>query len=77
MADKSAIEWTDATWNPVTGCLPEHLHQTYHPGPPIPAAQIPESTLRIVPNARLSESGPQDARSSPSPHPFDEGPPPR
>ena len=20
MADKSAIEWTDATWNPVTGC---------------------------------------------------------
>ena len=21
MADKSAIEWTDATWNPVTGCV--------------------------------------------------------
>src|SRR5271167_3238372 len=20
MADKSTIEWTDATWNPVTGC---------------------------------------------------------
>src|SRR2546426_4685344 len=20
LADKSAIEWTDATWNPVTGC---------------------------------------------------------
>jgi protein gp37 len=20
MSDKSAIEWTDATWNPVTGC---------------------------------------------------------
>jgi protein gp37 len=20
MADGSAIEWTDATWNPVTGC---------------------------------------------------------
>ena len=20
MADKSSIEWTDATWNPVTGC---------------------------------------------------------
>jgi len=20
MADNSAIEWTDATWNPVTGC---------------------------------------------------------
>ena len=20
MGDKSAIEWTDATWNPVTGC---------------------------------------------------------
>jgi protein gp37 len=20
MAEKSAIEWTDATWNPVTGC---------------------------------------------------------
>jgi protein gp37 len=20
MADKSAIEWTEATWNPVTGC---------------------------------------------------------
>ncbi len=20
MADKSAIEWTDATWNPTTGC---------------------------------------------------------
>ena len=20
MADKSAIEWTDSTWNPVTGC---------------------------------------------------------
>ena len=20
MADRSAIEWTDATWNPVTGC---------------------------------------------------------
>ena len=20
MADHSAIEWTDATWNPVTGC---------------------------------------------------------
>ena len=20
MADSSAIEWTDATWNPVTGC---------------------------------------------------------
>jgi protein gp37 len=20
MADKSAIEWTDATWNPVVGC---------------------------------------------------------
>ena len=20
MADKSAIEWTNATWNPVTGC---------------------------------------------------------
>ena len=20
MADKTAIEWTDATWNPVTGC---------------------------------------------------------
>jgi len=20
VADKSAIEWTDATWNPVTGC---------------------------------------------------------
>ena len=20
MADKSGIEWTDATWNPVTGC---------------------------------------------------------
>lgn len=22
MADKSKIEWTDATWNPVTGCTP-------------------------------------------------------
>ncbi|MDI9393487.1 MAG: phage Gp37/Gp68 family protein [Synergistota bacterium] len=22
MADKSRIEWTDATWNPVTGCTP-------------------------------------------------------
>src|SRR4249919_1059354 len=21
MSDKSAIEWTDATWNPVTGCI--------------------------------------------------------
>ena len=20
MADKSQIEWTDATWNPITGC---------------------------------------------------------
>ncbi|WP_281405951.1 DUF5131 family protein [Mesorhizobium sp. B2-5-3] len=20
MADKSAIEWTDATWNPIVGC---------------------------------------------------------
>ncbi len=20
MADKTAIEWSDATWNPVTGC---------------------------------------------------------
>lgn len=20
MSDRSAIEWTDATWNPVTGC---------------------------------------------------------
>ena len=20
MADRSAIEWTEATWNPVTGC---------------------------------------------------------
>ena len=20
MADSTAIEWTDATWNPVTGC---------------------------------------------------------
>lgn len=20
MAEKSSIEWTDATWNPVTGC---------------------------------------------------------
>ncbi len=20
MSDKSSIEWTDATWNPVTGC---------------------------------------------------------
>src|SRR5207248_11667176 len=20
MADKTAIEWTDATWNPITGC---------------------------------------------------------
>jgi protein gp37 len=20
MSDKTAIEWTDATWNPVTGC---------------------------------------------------------
>jgi len=22
MADHSKIEWTDATWNPVTGCTP-------------------------------------------------------
>src|SRR5205085_11832741 len=22
MGDKSAIEWTDASWNPVTGCTP-------------------------------------------------------
>lgn len=21
MADNSKIEWTDATWNPITGCL--------------------------------------------------------
>jgi hypothetical protein len=22
MSDKSSIEWTEATWNPVTGCAP-------------------------------------------------------
>ncbi len=21
MSDKSAIEWTDATWNPIAGCI--------------------------------------------------------
>ena len=28
MADKTGIEWTDATWNPVTGCAKVSAGQT-------------------------------------------------
>lgn len=42
MADQTGIEWTDATWNPVTGCtkvsagrlLDGVLHDGYPSGPP-------------------------------------------
>lgn len=32
MADKSAIEWTDATWNPIRGTAGRHVCQRVSPG---------------------------------------------
>ena len=44
MSDKSAIEWTDATWNPVTGCDP------VGPGCDHCYAQVFAERFRGVPN---------------------------
>ncbi len=30
MADRSAIEWTEATWNPVTGCSTKKVAAKNH-----------------------------------------------
>lgn len=39
MADNSGIEWTDATWNPITGCSVispgcKHCYAVNNPPPP-------------------------------------------
>lgn len=56
MAEKSAIEWTDATWNPITGCtlVSEGCRHCY-------AAQLAATRLKNHPSrqglARLNAAG--------------------
>jgi len=62
MSDKSAIEWTEATWNPITGCtrVSEGCTNCY-------AEQLAATRLANHPAyegiARMTPGGPRWSRS--------------
>jgi hypothetical protein len=66
MADNSAIEWTEATWNPVTGCdkvspgcaHQDALHALLRPMPGLPTS--PVRSVRTQSNASRRSRAPPE-----------------